>query len=610
MSALEQCTARPWLDCSLYFPPPPSCCRSRALSDCTASGVAVESCIAALAKQCDADARCAAFSPRGVFWEHVDVVSCGQPVSAGAVFGGPPTEGMYLKSPLSVVPVPRKLYPSGAAATPAAVPPGGGSRPPAATSPAPTSSEWWSLRSMDVAGHDLGQATPPPGGSSVSPLPHFMAQCADNPSCAAFNLPGGWLKDSAHPADTVFDQSGSVTLFARAELPPQDYLTTTVVSLLDEMGIGGACKTGGAFDGRAHLYVMDTSRLSMHERDGPDGGPATLITEQRGPERDDYWFRAFAWLRARYGALPCVTFVPATSYTRVSEVSAPPLRGTPHFHPDNQRKTMPRGLVQQTLDFVGALRYAAAASPAAHALVWEDDCFACHGSLSALDSAVKAISTFDPAWGSVKIGNGGSGMLFHADIVGNLLVYLQTRRGSENIDVSMWRYLNSGAYSDYISRGTWSAHRGLTSSLRLGAGQIWGRVKCNGACVPPTGRWADMSLNQTTLQASLTTTGAGTRTAKPRAWKLGPVLAQDCGTLRRTGSAQSTVRRRAGPCRSTRSVRGAENPRGPGADAFFSPPIHSIISEESRPTCNYFVRPEQPFGVPMLACLRGSRLDC
>ena len=87
---------------------------------------------------------------------------------------------------------------------------------------------------------------------------------------------------------------------------------------------------------------------------------------------------------------------------------------------------------------------------------------------------------FDPHWGGLKVGNGGSGMLFHADLVPQLLTYLLTRRGSDNVDVSMWRFLHSGQYSDYLAKATWSAHRGLTSSLRMG-GQSWKRVECGNA---------------------------------------------------------------------------------------------------------------------------------
>lgn len=388
-------------------------------ADCSATSE-LAACIEVLAAQCDTDARCVGFSARGTFYEHADVLSCGQQLLPGSVFDGPPLEGTYLKAPLSVVPTPRRLYVNASSAA----------------------GDWWTVKAMDIIGHDIGHAPPPVGEerSFAVRLADVMARCASEPRCAAFNLPGGWLKDSAHPADASMTPASDIVLVARNELPPQDYLTTTVVSLMDEIGSG--CDAGGAFGGGVHLYVMDTSPRSLHEQGG------RLIAEVRGPTRADYWFRAFAWLRLRYGTLPCITFVPATSYTRQSEIVPPPVRGTPHFHPDNQQKAMPRGIVQQTLDFSSALRYAAAASPSAHVMVWEDDCFACHGSLAALHDAVSAISTFDPAWGSVKIGNGGSGMLFHAEIVGNLLGYLQTRRGSENIDVSMWRYLNSGGYSD------------------------------------------------------------------------------------------------------------------------------------------------------------------
>jgi hypothetical protein len=400
-------------------------------------------------------------------------------------YSGPPTGGTYLKAPLSALPVPRRRCSPprpGAGATQEAV-------------DCDDSAAWYVVRSMDVVQHDLAQVSKasrpirnggPPQGAPL--LQDMMDACRADDQCAGFNFPGGWMKSSTHPADMTHVADASMSVFSKSELPPQDYITATVFSLLEEMmgssnvsssaGLNRGCGNAGSpFGGRVHLYVMDTSPLSVHVN---PSRPGVLAASERGPMSDEYWFRAFAWLRKHYAHLPCVSFVPATSYTRLSERSMPPTRGMPEFHPDNQRKNMLRGLVQQTLDFVSALRYAAAASPAAHALVWEDDCFACKGSLREIDNVVRTISRFDPNWGSVKVGNGGSGMLFHASVVGNLLPYLQTRRGSENVDVSMWRYLNSGGFSDYISKTTLSAHRGLQSSLRLSAGIQWGRVKCNG----------------------------------------------------------------------------------------------------------------------------------
>jgi hypothetical protein len=202
---------------------------------------------------------------------------------------------------------------------------------------------------------------------------------------------------------------------------------------------------------------------------------------RRAPDEDDYWLLAFAYLRRRYGHLPCVTFLPATSYTRLEEVAEPAHgRGIPQWHPDNRKrgKSARRGQVQQTLDFVSALRHASAFSPSAHIMTWEDDCNACTGTLATAAGAVAALAAADPHWGALRLGNGGSGLLFAADAVPLLLPYLAMRRGSENVDVSMWRYLHSGGRSDYLARHTWSAHRGQRSSFKLYTEKSWQRVRC------------------------------------------------------------------------------------------------------------------------------------
>lgn len=228
---------------------------------------------------------------------------------------------------------------------------------------------------------------------------------------------------------------------------------------------------------RTHLYVMDTGSLELHNtylRETPRKLPRSALD-------DYYWFRAFSWLRRKYGHSPCISFVPATSYVRSTETSQPNHgRGLPDFHTDNRGKNMPRQQTKQLLDFTSALRFTAARSPKAHLLVWEDDCFACSATIDAYSRAISILSLAEPKWGGIKVGNGGSGLLFNADLVSRLLVYLQTRRGSDNVDVSMWRFLHSGGWPDYISYRTRSAHRGLTSSFRISQGSVWGRVKCSG----------------------------------------------------------------------------------------------------------------------------------
>ncbi len=239
---------------------------------------------------------------------------------------------------------------------------------------------------------------------------------------------------------------------------------------------------------RTHLYVVDTGSPELHLNylragraqpwTGEWSGQGTL---PRSSVDDEYWFVAFAWLRKLLGHSPCITFVPATSYVRAAEVAAPLYgRGHPDFHTDNRGRNMPRQQTRQQLDFISAMRFAAARSPNAHMLVWEDDCLACPATLPAYSRAVAALSVVDPLWGGLKTGNGGSGILFNADIVLRSLVYLQTRRGSDNVDVAMWRFLHAGGWSEYISYRTRSAHRGLTSSFRIAQGSVWGRVRCGG----------------------------------------------------------------------------------------------------------------------------------
>lgn len=228
---------------------------------------------------------------------------------------------------------------------------------------------------------------------------------------------------------------------------------------------------------RTHVYVMDTSGLDMH---------STYLDERpgavpRSPLDDEYFLSSFAWLRSKFGHSPCISFVPATSFTRLRE-TATPLRGHPDHHPENAGKQMVRKTetINQLLDFVSAMRFAAARSPAAHLLTWEDDCFACPATVSAYSRAAAVLDVAEPQWAVIKVGNGGSGILFNQDVVSRAIWYLQTRRGSDNVDVSMWRFAFSGGWPDFLSFRTRSAHRGTTSSFRMQMGSTWARVRCGG----------------------------------------------------------------------------------------------------------------------------------
>ena len=448
-----------------------------------AVGVAPSQCVATLAAACDSDPLCVGFVPAdGRLIASADATfACPVPRSSHRV-GRVPNEGVgtYLKSPLAFAASPRqvRISRSGYVNEPSV-----GSR-----------EVWYFAPHTTVAG---GTNSPNfVGKASAATLASAAATCVSTPHCASFTWPEGVMFNTTHPGlltTTISGPRGASNnamhakhldegLYSVFPLAPLDYVVQTVVSLADELGED--CSAGGAFNGRAHLYVADASPPAMHVLPGTqDDGAASgsFDVTRRGPATDDYWLPAFAWLRRTYGARPCITFLPATAYTRITETSPPPHgRGEPGWHVDHRGKSMRRANVVQTLDFVSAIRHAVAASPAAHLLVWEDDCFACAGTLATLSRAVDTVAAFDPPWGGFKVGNGGSGMLFHADIAATLVTYLISRRGSDGVDVSMWRFLHSGGYPDYLARVTLSAHRGLHSSF-AGGGPAWKRVECGNA---------------------------------------------------------------------------------------------------------------------------------
>jgi hypothetical protein len=470
--------------------------------------------IAAAAEACDLDPVCKGFdlindpdaksasANGGVvlrYFDRVDSANCG----IGLMNPGEDT-GIYLKAPLTIAPMGFEV-PAHVLNPPRAE----GDKRNDGTAFALLQS-WFAVERADVFESDLRVADPLPPHmaardfTETDRLRHVMQQCEADAACAGFHWPSGWLKRKVDTDVLFIAESGNGLVYRKgAPLPPLDYLTDTVVSLVKELiapapNTGGsssvtaaACPAAGTFGGRVHLYVADTSPIRMHQFPVPpsaatvtwDSGDSDASVKhsslrRRGPEAVDYWFSSFAYLRRTYGHLPCVTFLPAGSYGKLVEVAEPSGgRGQPVWHPDNRNKHMVRGQVQQTLDFAAAFRFALSRSPEAHLMVWEDDCHACQGTLEYMHTSAGSIARFDPMWGALRAGNGGSGLLFHANVVGGLVPYLQTRRGSENVDVSMWRYLHSGQLSDYMSKLTWSAHRGLQSSFRQG-GNSWKRVHC------------------------------------------------------------------------------------------------------------------------------------
>jgi len=533
--------------------------------------------LSSLVARCDSDVACAGFSPNGVLYSAVDAVGCSAAgkTAPGVPSGVPATQGVYAKSPLGSMPGIRYRDVLTPGAPPLAPLTPGQAREWAAAGVIPgdvpaNHTRMWEVPTADVWQNDLGQvgALPPGAKTEREKVAAMTAVCAATPGCQGFHYPSGWMKTSVDATQLQFSKRLPGTFFSRHPVPPLDYVTATVTSLMRAIGgstdtnsepdeltcgvppdtdeddndddidedrdsvlgpnveaaaatapwrrAGSAATvngTGGvrllataAAAGRTHLYVVDTSPAGTHifPSGGSDADPSEVSTSQTGSH---YWFTAFAYLRRKYGHLPCVTFLTAGAYTRLTEAREPPRgRGLPSWHPDNRGKPMMRGMVSQTLDFVSAARHAAAFSPASHLLVWEDDCHACTGVLSLLGHTMQALDTFDPRWGALKVGNGGSGLLVHRDLVAGLLPYLMTRRGSENVDVSMWRYVFNGGYSDYISKLSWSAHRGLQSSFKLAVGQTWNRVHCTNEL---DRHWGWYAPCQTVAAAAAAESGAG-----------------------------------------------------------------------------------------------------
>jgi len=305
--------------------------------------------------------------------------------------------------------------------------------------------------------------------------------------------------------------SGGARSWSGADSPPMD------VREAHANGVRAILRPPRGVDGldaplRTHVFIVDTGRLDqLHEAVLADdalpeaawAGDAAAIAALSEPARrgaarrralasrlegasEDYWFTAFAWLRRRFGASPCFSFVPATSYVRVSEAMPPAFfRGDPRFHVDNALKgASSRGEFHQQLDFVSALRFGAARAPDAHLAVLEDDSLVCPETLPAIARAVRALDLADPLWGGLKLGNGGSGIVVHRELAAGLILYLQTRRGSENVDVAMWRFMKDMAWSEYLAYGTRVAHRGAISSFSLqkSDGQRWGHAWSRARC--------------------------------------------------------------------------------------------------------------------------------
>jgi len=499
-----------------------------------AADAALGAWLATLVARCDGSVACAGFSPSGVLYSAVDLAGCimtdmSAPEEPSTV---PASNGVYSKTPLGGMPGIRfRDVPTPGAPPLAPLTPGqalewaaAGVRPDDVPA---NHTRLWEVPMADVWQNDLARVDtlPPDAKTDSEKVAAMAAVCATTPGCQGFHFPSGWMKASVDATQLQYSKRLPGTFFSRHPVPPLDYVAATVTSLMraiggspdtnsepDELTCGvppdtdaaaTVNGTGGvhllataAAAGRTHLYVVDTSPAGAHAfpSGGSDADRSEAGTDQAGPH---YWFTAFAYLRRKYGHLPCVTFLTAGAYTRVTETAE-----SAHGRGDNAD----RGGVSQTLDYVSAARHAAAFSPASHLLVWEDDCHACTGVLSLLGHTMQALDTFDPRWGALRVGNGGSGLLVHRDLVAGLLTYLTTRREADNVDVAMWRYVFNGGYSDYISKTSWAAHRGLQSSFKMWVGQTWNRVHCTNAL---DRHWGWYAPCQPAAAAAAAASGAG-----------------------------------------------------------------------------------------------------
>lgn len=138
-------------------------------------------------------------------------------------------------------------------------------------------------------------------------------------------------------------------------------------------------------------------------------------------------------------------------------------------------------LVRQTLDYASALRVVGGLAPNAHMLLWEDDTVVCPGALekvawglnmaAAAAAAGSTTTTSDGNWGGMRLGDGGSVTLIPSDLVTQAIIYLLTRRGTDPVDVSLWRFVTGRGAGEFIlASGGVGAHRGEVSAMDGGGG--------------------------------------------------------------------------------------------------------------------------------------------
>ena len=71
-------------------------------------------------------------------------------------------------------------------------------------------------------------------------------------------------------------------------------------------------------------------------------------------------------------------------------------------------------------------------------LFWEDDNHVCPGTFAMLEGMLAKVATSEK-FGVVKVGNGGSGIVYDYRWAADLVDYMKMHRGSENVDVQLWR---------------------------------------------------------------------------------------------------------------------------------------------------------------------------
>ena len=293
----------------------------------------------------------------------------------------------------------------------------------------------------------------------------------------------------AHPVLQAVRDLSAVSMMHGMQVA---YVTSTVLS--------AAAETNACLDSSLHVYVGDVSHLN----NGQDTIPVNRAVHFLGMLFDEEWAMAHATLAWR--PLGCLTFLPAWGLPRLHESHPPPFGwGAPYLSPGQLEarakdkklaaKTPKRGLVQQDLDIASIAMVAAASSPKAGLLMWEDDCVVCPGTLRHLSTAEAALEASGRMAGALKVGNGGSGIQYSPRLTWPLIAYLVSHRGALNVDVLMWRALMVAEEEDYLSVYTFSAHRGRRSSLKQTYGNVasWGRVKCGNELDFYWGEYAECS---------------------------------------------------------------------------------------------------------------------